>query len=68
MDISEQISPLAADRLHSQDAGGSREVAEGFGFNLLANVIWVEISRAITDELGPTVFAVGKLDDFHKVR
>jgi hypothetical protein len=38
------------------------------GFEIMANVVWAEIGKAIMDELGGTVFAVGRPDDFRKVR
>ncbi|KAI0058099.1 COG complex component [Artomyces pyxidatus] len=36
------------------------------GFEILANVVWAEVGRAIMDELGGVVFAAGKPDDFRK--
>ncbi|GJE92723.1 COG complex component [Phanerochaete sordida] len=36
------------------------------GFEIMANVVWSEIGKAIMDELGSTVFAVGKPDEFRK--
>ena len=38
------------------------------GFQILANVLWSEISRAIVDEIGTVVFAAGRPNDFRKVR
>ena len=37
-------------------------------FNILANVIWTEVGRAILDDLGSVVFAAGKPSEFRKVR
>lgn len=37
------------------------------GFEIMANVVWSEIGKAIMDELGSVVFAVGKPDEFRKV-
>jgi hypothetical protein len=37
------------------------------GFQILANVLWSEISRAIVDEIGTVVFAAGRPNDFRKV-
>ena len=37
------------------------------GFDIMANVVWVEIGQAIMDELGSVVFAAGKTDEFRKV-
>ncbi|KAI0079036.1 COG complex component [Panus rudis PR-1116 ss-1] len=39
---------------------------QGHRFEILANVIWSEIGRAVMDELGSIVFAVGKPDEFRK--
>ena len=38
------------------------------GFQILTNVVWSEISRAIVDEIGTVVFAAGRPSDFRKVR
>jgi hypothetical protein len=57
---------------------GSRKKAEmelhlpsrrerGEGFEIMANVIWAEVGRAIMDELGNMVFSAGKTDEFRKV-
>lgn len=40
---------------------------QGAGFDIMANVVWAEIAKAIMDELGNIVFAAGKPDDFRKV-
>ena len=37
------------------------------GFHILANVIWDEFAQAIIDELGSTVFSVGRPNEFRKV-
>ncbi|EJD02931.1 COG complex component [Fomitiporia mediterranea MF3/22] len=44
------------------NAEGSTE----YGFDILSNVIWAEVSRAIMDDLGSSVFAAGKPDEFRK--
>lgn len=36
-------------------------------FEIMANVIWPEIGRAVMDELGSHIFAVGQPDEFRKV-
>ncbi|KAH9948954.1 COG complex component [Amylocystis lapponica] len=36
------------------------------GFEIMANVVWAEIGRAIMDELGSVVFAAGKPDEFRR--
>lgn len=38
------------------------------GFEMLANVIWAEFGRAIMDEMGSSVFAAGRPDEFRMVR
>lgn len=37
-------------------------------FQIMANVIWQELAHAIMDDIGGTVFAAGRPDDFRKVR
>ncbi|OBZ70879.1 Conserved oligomeric Golgi complex subunit 2 [Grifola frondosa] len=39
---------------------------EECGFEIMANVVWAEVGRAIMDELGSVVFAAGKPDEFRK--
>lgn len=36
-------------------------------FDIMANVVWTEFGKAIMEELGHVVFAVGKPDEFRKV-
>ncbi|KAI0688177.1 COG complex component [Cytidiella melzeri] len=43
-----------------KDAGAPGE------FNIMANVVWAEIGKAIMDELGNIVFAAGKPDEFRR--
>lgn len=35
-------------------------------FQIMANIIWPELAHAIMDEIGGTVFAAGRPDDFRK--
>ncbi|KAI0316446.1 COG complex component [Amylostereum chailletii] len=35
-------------------------------FDIMANVVWAEVGRAIMDELGSVVFAAGKPNEFRK--
>ena len=37
------------------------------GFDIMANVIWAELGKAIVDELGSVIFSVGRPDEFRKV-
>lgn len=67
MDIAEQVSSMTAQKLRLQDAENIDDAMEDNKFDILANVMWAEISRAVTDELGSSVFAVGKPDDFREV-
>lgn len=39
----------------------------GDGFEVMANVVWAEVGRAIMDELGSVVFSAGKTDEFRSV-
>jgi hypothetical protein len=39
----------------------------GDGFEVMANVVWAEVGRAIIDELGSVVFSAGKTDEFRSV-
>ena len=48
-------------------AGGVRREGEEPGFEIMANVVWSEIGRALMDELGGVIFAAGKPDEFRKV-
>lgn len=36
------------------------------GFEIMANVVWAEVGKAIMDELGGVVFAAGRPDEFRK--
>lgn len=60
MDVAERISARI-----KQEAAGA---VEARGFEVLANVIWAEIARALMDELGSALFAAGRPDEFRKVR
>jgi conserved oligomeric Golgi complex subunit 2 len=58
--ITQQVLPaIAVEKSSRKGDGGS--------FEIMANVVWAEISRAIMDELGNVVFAAGKPDEFRKV-
>lgn len=37
------------------------------GFEIMSNVIWADIGRAIMEGLGTAIFAAGRPDDFHEV-
>ena len=46
----------------------AKEKSKGERFEIMANVLWAEVGKAIMDELGSTVFGAGKPDEFRKVR
>ncbi|KAI9507427.1 COG complex component [Russula earlei] len=58
MDVAERISARVG-----LDAGCADDAK---GFEVLANVIWAEIARALMDELGSALFATGRPDEFRK--
>ena len=60
MDIAERIGSRIG-----QEEDGAVNVK---GFEVLANVVWAEIARALMDELGSALFATGRPDEFRKVR
>jgi hypothetical protein len=43
------------------------KMARREGFEIMANVVWEEVGKAIMDELGSVVFAVGRPNEFRKV-
>ncbi|KAH8107892.1 COG complex component [Cristinia sonorae] len=43
---------------------GGEEKDKGERFEIMANVVWAEIGKAVMDELGSIVFAAGKPDEF----
>ena len=59
MDIAEHIGSRI---------GQEGDTADAKGFEVLANVVWAEIARALMDELGSALFATGRPDEFRKVR
>ncbi|KAH9986002.1 COG complex component [Russula compacta] len=58
MDVAERISARVGQE--ADDAVDAR------GFEVLANVVWAEIARALMDELGSALFAAGRPDEFRK--
>jgi hypothetical protein len=63
MDVAERISART-----SQPADGADDGDSAKGFEIFANVVWAELARALTDELGNTLFAAGRPDEFRRVR
>ena len=65
--ISLKARPHASEEMLSSSSPGKIE-EEDDGFEIMANVIWDEVGRALMDDLGNVVFAVGRPDEFRKVR
>jgi hypothetical protein len=63
MDVAERISARTTQPADGVDDGDSAK-----GFEIFANVVWTELARALTDELGNTLFAAGRPDEFRRVR
>ncbi|EIN11926.1 COG complex component [Punctularia strigosozonata HHB-11173 SS5] len=57
--------PLAGLTLETTYQNGSNK-KESETFEIMANVVWAEIGRAIMDELGSVAFSVGNADTFRK--
>ena len=51
----------------ARSKGAGKRDSEVPGFEIMANVVWSEIGRALMDELGGVIFAAGKPDEFRKV-
>lgn len=72
MEIAERVS-LKAGSTNSQssivlgnyDLGDAQQASAG-GFEIMTNVVWADIGRAIMDELGNVVFAPGNPNEFRK--
>lgn len=74
MEITERVSLKAGSTksqsgisLGNYDLGDAQQVSAD-GFEIMTNVVWAEIGRAIMDELGTVVFAPGNPNEFRKVR
>lgn len=72
MELADKVSVVkktskASTLLQDMPDGPKERPKDGQGFEILANVVWTEVGRAIMDELGSTVFAAGKPDEFRKV-
>lgn len=57
-----------AERIGSRTGQEEDGAVDAKGFEILANVVWAEIARALMDELGSALFATGRPDEFRKVR
>ena len=72
MEIAEAVCVKSGSRAAmavDKDKGAAVIEREGEepGFEIMANVVWSEIGRALMDELGGVIFAAGKPDEFRKV-
>ncbi|TFY83578.1 hypothetical protein EWM64_g449 [Hericium alpestre] len=67
LEIAEKVS-IKADRGKIQEVAQPRAQRrqKGETFEIMSNVIWAEIGRAIMDELGSVIFAAGKPDEFRR--
>ncbi|KAI0084912.1 COG complex component [Irpex rosettiformis] len=50
----------------TSNAPSGKQLSLSGGFDIMANVVWAEIGKAIMDELGSVVFAAGNPDEFRK--
>ena len=66
MELAEAVCARSGSRA-AADRGETRE-GEVPVFEIMANVVWSEIGRALMDELGSVIFAAGKPDEFRRVR
>lgn len=46
---------------------GPHGASEGGGFEIMANVVWAELGKAVMEELGSVIFAAGNPDEFRQV-
>lgn len=69
MDIAEKVSVKSRSSTDpfQIDAAENGRKRDGLGFDIMANVIWNELGKAIMDDLGGFVFASGRPDEFRKV-
>ncbi|PFH51517.1 hypothetical protein AMATHDRAFT_142259 [Amanita thiersii Skay4041] len=65
MEIAEKVS-IKPNPGPSQDPNRLDVQNNEKGFNILANVIWDEFAHAILEELGHSVFSVGRPNEFRK--
>lgn len=65
MEIADTVYAKSGSR-HGEGRDGAQDGKEP-GFEVMANVVWAEIGRALMDELGSVIFAAGKPDEFRKV-
>ncbi|CDO69140.1 hypothetical protein BN946_scf185042.g42 [Trametes cinnabarina] len=61
MEIAEAVCVKSGSRTRRNSEDG-----EDPGFEIMANVVWSEIGRALMDELSSVIFAAGNPDEFRK--
>ena len=61
-----KLAPNLGNESPAQDAPQANGTHPGF--DIMANVVWAEIARALMDELGALIFAAGKPAEFKSVR
>ncbi|KAG2150384.1 oligomeric golgi complex component, COG2-domain-containing protein [Suillus clintonianus] len=72
MELAERVSFKAGSTTSYSSAAlgdyhlGDAQQASVDGFEIMTNVVWAEIGRAIMDELGTVVFAPGNPNEFRK--
>lgn len=77
MELAEKVSLKSFPSIRLDKGDGStpqtavpmQSVARGDGqrFDIMANVVWDELGRAIMADLGNIVFSAGRPDEFRKV-
>ncbi|KZT10815.1 COG complex component [Laetiporus sulphureus 93-53] len=67
MEIAEKVCVKSGSRSsEGRLVTDAKRQQDAHGFEIMANVIWAELGRAMMDELGNVIFAAGKPDDFRK--
>ncbi|KAL6300485.1 COG complex component [Sparassis latifolia] len=66
MEIAESVCVRSGARTSPLLGAAPVRAQESRGFEIMANVVWAEVGRAVVDELGSVVFAAGKPDEFRK--
>lgn len=64
MEIAEAVCVKSGSRTRHAADGAEQQP----GFEIMANVVWAEVGRALMDELGSVIFSAGRPDEFRKVR
>ena len=68
MSIAEMVSIKSVPTSRAEELGSPSSTEHtSYEFEIMANVIWEEIGRAMIDELGGYIFASGRPNEFRKV-